>query len=107
MPDISPQMSPVTRDKLIADVNTVIADAEELLHATASATGEKVTELREHAAESIRRVRAGLRQLQDAVAEKTTAAARATDDYVHSHPWQAAGVAAALGLLIGLLLGRR
>jgi ElaB/YqjD/DUF883 family membrane-anchored ribosome-binding protein len=107
MPDISPVVSPVTRDKLIADVNAVIADAEDLLHATASATGEKVAEVRERAAESIRRARAGLRQLQDAVAEKTTAAARATDDYVHKHPWQAAGVAAGIGLLIGLLLGRR
>ena len=29
------------------------------------------------------------------------------DDYVHDHPWQAVGVAAGVGLLIGLLLNRK
>lgn len=107
MPDTSPVVSPVTRDKLIADVRTVIADAEDLLHATASATGEKAAEIRECAIESIRRAKARLQQLQDAAAEKTAAAAHAADDYVHKHPWQAAGVAAGIGFLLGLLLGRR
>ena len=38
---------------------------------------------------------------------KSKAAARATDDYVHDHPWKAVGVAAGVGLLIGLLLNRK
>jgi ElaB/YqjD/DUF883 family membrane-anchored ribosome-binding protein len=33
--------------------------------------------------------------------------ARATDDYVHEHPWKSIGVAAGVGLLVGLLIGRR
>jgi ElaB/YqjD/DUF883 family membrane-anchored ribosome-binding protein len=32
---------------------------------------------------------------------------RATDDYVHEHPWRAVGVAAAVGFLVGLLVNRR
>jgi ElaB/YqjD/DUF883 family membrane-anchored ribosome-binding protein len=35
------------------------------------------------------------------------AAARVTDDYVHDNPWQAIGVAAAVGFLAGLLIARR
>ena len=35
------------------------------------------------------------------------AAARATDVYVHESPWTAIGVAAGVGLLVGLILGRR
>jgi ElaB/YqjD/DUF883 family membrane-anchored ribosome-binding protein len=107
MPDTSSVVSQDTRDKLIADVKVVIADAEDLLHATASATGEKAAEVRERAVDSIRRAKAGLQQLQEATAQRTAAAAHAADDYVRKHPWQAAGVAAAVGFLLGLLAGRR
>ena len=34
-------------------------------------------------------------------------AARVTDDYVHDNPWQAIGIAAAVGVLVGLLMNRR
>ena len=34
-------------------------------------------------------------------------AAKATDDYVHENPWQAIGIAAAVGLVAGLLMSRR
>jgi ElaB/YqjD/DUF883 family membrane-anchored ribosome-binding protein len=38
---------------------------------------------------------------------RAKAAATATDDYVHEKPWQAIGVAAAVGLALGVLIGRR
>ena len=100
-------LNEVNRDKLIADFKVVIADAEELLKATASQTGEKAAELRERATESLKRAKVRLQDAQDAMSEKTKAVARATDDYVHEHPWQAVGVAAGIGFLLGLLVGRR
>jgi ElaB/YqjD/DUF883 family membrane-anchored ribosome-binding protein len=45
--------------------------------------------------------------LEVALIDKTKAAARATDDFVHEEPWKAVGVAAALGLALGVLIGRR
>jgi ElaB/YqjD/DUF883 family membrane-anchored ribosome-binding protein len=100
-------LTEVSRDKLIADFKVVIADAEELLKATASLTGEKAAELRERVGESLKRAKIRLQDAQDAVTERTKAMARATDDYVHEHPWQAVGVAAGVGFLLGLLVGRR
>ncbi|WP_237165379.1 glycine zipper domain-containing protein [Pandoraea vervacti] len=41
------------------------------------------------------------------VVEKSRQAARATDDYVHDHPWQAAAVGTGIGVVIGLLLNRK
>ncbi|MEO6368991.1 MAG: DUF883 family protein, partial [Steroidobacteraceae bacterium] len=43
----------VTVDKLLQDLQTVVADAEALLKATASQAGEKVQEARAKAAESL------------------------------------------------------
>jgi ElaB/YqjD/DUF883 family membrane-anchored ribosome-binding protein len=39
--------------------------------------------------------------------DRTREAARATDEFVHDRPWTAVGVAAGVGLIIGLLIGRR
>jgi ElaB/YqjD/DUF883 family membrane-anchored ribosome-binding protein len=30
-----------------------------------------------------------------------------SDDYVHESPWTAVGIAAAIGLLLGVLIGRK
>jgi len=40
------------------------------------------------------------------LADKAKAAAVSTDDFVHRNPWEAVGVAAGLGLLIGLFIRR-
>jgi ElaB/YqjD/DUF883 family membrane-anchored ribosome-binding protein len=46
-------------------------------------------------------------EAQAALLVRTRAAAKATDEYVHMHPWKAIGVAAGVGLVIGMLIGRR
>jgi ElaB/YqjD/DUF883 family membrane-anchored ribosome-binding protein len=46
-------------------------------------------------------------EAQAALLVKTKEAARATDVYVHENPWRAIGAAAGVGLVIGLLIGRR
>ncbi|TXG86930.1 MAG: DUF883 domain-containing protein [Rhodocyclaceae bacterium] len=97
----------VSKDKLVTDMKIVIADAEEILRATANQAGEKVGELRERIQERLRDAKVRLQDAEAALVDKTKAAARATDDFVHEHPWQAVGVAAAIGLALGVLIGRR
>lgn len=97
----------VTKEQLIADFNVVVADAEALLKATANQGGEKLAEVRAKAEESLRVVKARMADAQEALLVKTRAAAKATDVYVHENPWNAVGAAAAIGLLVGFLLGRR
>jgi ElaB/YqjD/DUF883 family membrane-anchored ribosome-binding protein len=95
------------KDKLVADLKVVVSDAEELLAATAQSTGEKVAELRERLTENLRQARYRLADAEAAIRERTREVAKATDHYVHEHPWKAIGVAAGIGLVIGLLIGRR
>jgi len=108
MTNTSPNLADsVNKEKLMTDVKTVLSDAETLLKQAASTSGEKAAELRERGMGMLRQAKEKAQDLQDAVVHKSKAAARATDDYVHDHPWQAVGVAAGVGLLIGLLLNRK
>ncbi|MBV5287633.1 MAG: DUF883 domain-containing protein [Methyloversatilis discipulorum] len=97
----------VTKEKLVADLKVVISDAEELLRVTANQAGEKVGELRVRMQENLTSARHKLADAEAALKEKSREVARATDDYVHEHPWKSIGVAAGVGLLVGLLIGRR
>jgi ElaB/YqjD/DUF883 family membrane-anchored ribosome-binding protein len=102
-----PEYTDVSKDKLVADMKVVIADAEELLKATASAAGDRVSAARARMEDSLRIARVKLAEAQEVVVDKAKAAARATDDYVHANPWRSVGIAAGAGLVIGMLISRR
>ncbi len=95
------------KEKLVADLKVVVTDAEELLAATASQTGEKIAELRERMQTNLRMARLKLADAEAALRESTRQMAKATDHYVHENPWKAIGIAAGAGLLVGMLIGRR
>lgn len=94
-------------EKLSNDFQVVVADTEALLKETANQGGERLAEVRAKAEESLGIVKARMAQAQEALLVRTKEAAKATDTYVHENPWQAAGIAAGVGMVIGLLIGRR
>ena len=96
-----------SKQKLVADMKIVVSDAEEILRATAGVAGEKMVDLREHIAERLHDAKMRLADAEAALIDRTKAAARATDDYVNDNPWQAVGIAAGVGLLLGIIIGRR
>jgi len=97
----------VNKAKLVADLKVVVADAEELLRATASQAGEKAAAARERIQASLATAKVKLTEAEQVLLEKTKVAARATDDYVRDNPWQAVGIAAVAGLVLGILISRR
>jgi len=96
----------VSKEKLMQDLRVVVSDAEELLRATASQAGEKVSEVRERIQDSLDAAKEHLAVAQEHIAVKTKQAARVTDEYVHENPWKAVGIAAGAGLIIGMLISR-
>lgn len=88
-------------------LKSLVADAEELLRATASQAGDKVSAARERIQDSLHTAKVKLAEAEDLVVQKGKQAARVTDEYVHENPWYAVGVAAGVGLIVGLLIGRR
>lgn len=95
------------RARLAEDLRNVIHDAEELLKLGADEAGAEATALRERVRGRLHEARESLLQLQESAIERAKEAGRKADDYVHDHPWQAIGVAGAMGVLVGLLIGRR
>ena len=103
----SAQGPSASRDKLMADLKVVIADAEELLKLTAGQAGEKAGQLRGRIQKQLDVAKAELARVQSAAFLQAREAGKAADDFVHDKPWTAIGFAAGAGLLIGLLIGRR
>ena len=95
------------KQRFVSDMKVVVSDAEEILRATAGVAGEKMTDLRERIGERLRDAKLRIADAEAALVDKTKAAARATDDYVNDNPWQAVGIAAGVGLLLGIIIGRR
>ncbi len=96
-----------SRDALVKDFTEVLTEADSLLKQATKESGEKASDLRAQVESKLRAAKLKLQDMQDDAMDRAKATARATDEYVRDNPWQALGVAAALGVLIGLLIGRR
>lgn len=101
------EMTDVNKEKLIADFKVVVADTEELLRATASQAGDKAGDLRIRIQARLADAKIRLADAEAALVDKAKLVGRATDDYVNDNPWRSVGIAAGVGLIIGLLIGRR
>ena len=101
------EMTSAHKDKLMADLRLVIANTEELMRVMAGQAGEQAKELRGRMQVRLDQAKASLVQLQDTAVAKAKEAGHAADEFVHENPWKAIGVAAGVGLIAGLLIGRR
>jgi len=97
----------VTTEKLVQDLKLVVTDAEELLKATAGQTGERLQQVRARAEASLRSAKAGLEAAGENASVYAREAARQLDGQVREHPWTAMGIAAGIGVIVGVLLARK
>lgn len=98
---------PPPSERLVQDLRILVTDAEELVKATAAETGEHIRDARLRLQDRLHAARTRLADAERALVEKSKAAAQATDRFAHENPWKVAGIAAGVGLLLGLLIGRR
>jgi ElaB/YqjD/DUF883 family membrane-anchored ribosome-binding protein len=92
------------KQQLLDDFGKVVSDTEELLKAMKGAPGERAAEMRAAVEARLEATKERLRGIQGAAIEKTTAAAKATDEYVHENPWPLIGAAVAVGFILGLVV---
>jgi len=97
----------VTTAKLKEDLAAVMRDAEALINASAGQSGEKLSEARAKIRSSLDAAKARVMEAERSAMRHGEDALHATEDYAKRNPWQAMGVAAGVGLVIGVLLARR
>lgn len=100
-------LTSLPKERLVADLKRVVADAEHLLQATAGQAGADVADLRARIQNTLAQAKLSLSDAQAAVVDKAKEVGRAADGYVHENPWKSVGIAAGVGLVVGLLIGRR
>ncbi|MBE9607728.1 DUF883 family protein [Chitinilyticum piscinae] len=93
--------------ELLDESQALLKDAEQLLAEAAASGGAEAQALYARVAERLRLAKGQLLEAEQVVINRAKQAAKATDTYVHDHPWQAVGIAAAVGVLVGMLISRR
>lgn len=91
------------KDQVFSELQALIEESEKLLDRSSSLVGEEADTLRAQ-------LGLKLRQASEAVGQVRSRAqpvVEATEDYIGGHPWQTVAISAGLGLVVGLLLGRR
>ena len=81
------------KDKLAKDIGGIVNEATDLV--------------KDIAGQKLESAKATIARAQSTVTDGARRYASSTDDYVHANPWKVLGAAAAAGVLIGILLGRR
>lgn len=107
-----------SREQLEHDLRALSDTVEKFLQSSADDSSEKLDEMREEATSRLSaakdrlasygddfksRVKAG----KDSLKDHGQDAFECADNYVHDNPWRGIGIAAAAGVVVGILLGRR
>ena len=95
------------KEELASDFRNVMNDIDALMAPGAAKTEGESAALRARIQERLDAARRRVADFQHDAAAQARRAAHATDDFVHDHPWQAVGVAAAFGVVLGMLIARR
>ncbi len=90
-----------------SEIGDQLARAEHLLKEATAQSGAKASSLWSQVEGQLNAALSTLHDLKDEAVDGATIAAKATDKYVHGNPWQAIGVAAAVGFLAGVAVSRR
>jgi ElaB/YqjD/DUF883 family membrane-anchored ribosome-binding protein len=95
-----------SRSALSGEFHDLIEDIEDFVKNTTALTGQDLARAKAKLNERVAAARVRVDELGGEIADRARTAARTTDSYVHDHPWQAIGIGAAIGLLVGVVISR-
>lgn len=99
--------SAVARERVLADLQTLTRDAEDLLKATAGDVSDKAKEARNRVTAALERAKTTCINLQEQTVASARAAAKKADTMIRDHPYESIGVALGVGVLLGAVIARR
>lgn len=98
---------PNAKNEVMKELQNLAQDLKELLADEALAGNAKAKDLRSRLEDKIDEIRLRAKDVSQEATEYAKHVAKATDDYAHDKPWHLIGTGAAVGLLLGVLLGRK
>jgi ElaB/YqjD/DUF883 family membrane-anchored ribosome-binding protein len=90
-----------------AEIKSLIADVEDLVARIADLKDADVARVRGKVVRAVEAAKDSLAEGADSLRRQAQRAATTADDYVHDSPWQAVGIAALVGAVVGILATRR
>ena len=96
-----------SKQALVKDLKNAVGDAGALVNNVAAATADEFTQARTKLEALLCQAKTRMLDARLAVSEKAKCTADATDHFVRENPWKVLGVAAAAGVVIGVILSRR
>lgn len=108
---VDPTAVPNPSEKMYSGIsrefNNFVTDMEDLIKSTTSLTGEDLAAAKVKLEARIAAARDSMAELGGTITQRARKSAAATNNYVRENPWQAIGVGALVGVLLGYVLGRR
>jgi ElaB/YqjD/DUF883 family membrane-anchored ribosome-binding protein len=101
-PTVGAALSGITQE-----FQNFVADMEDLIKASTSLTGDDLARAKANLSARVAAAKAFVEEMPGAISDRARNTVKVADDYVREQPWQAMGMTAAVGLLVGFLLGRR
>jgi ElaB/YqjD/DUF883 family membrane-anchored ribosome-binding protein len=96
-----------TQPRTAGEFHNFLADIEDLIKTMSPLTGEDFARAKAKLTERVALAKKSVEEMGDEIAQQARKSVTVTNDYVHGNPWQAIGIGAAVGLLIGFFLARR
>lgn len=90
-----------------SDMSNLAKNAQDLYREANDATGEQASALRAKGAAVLETVIGKAKSAQATVVGTTKDIAGSTDSYVQGNPWKSIAISATIGVLAGVILGRR
>ena len=90
-----------------AEIQNLIADVEDLVARIADLKDADVVRVRSKVLRAVGTAKESLVESADNLRRQAQRAATTADDLVHDSPWQAVGIAALVGAVVGILATRR
>ncbi len=91
----------------VREFQNFLADVEDFIKPGTSLTGDDLARAKANLYARVAAARAFAERMPRAISARARNAARVADGHVRERPWRAIGITAAVGLLVGFLLGRR
>lgn len=89
------------------EFHSLASDVGDLVKATTSHTVDDLAQVKTRLGARVIAAKKSVEEMSAVITGRARNTVTATNGYVHDQPWQAIGIAAALGVLIGFVLARR